>query len=170
MYTLFCTTINDLSCFSFFFFFPLFVTRFLFDILPVTTEANPTDVSKATGVKLANTHFVISFFSWQALGLFVSSLQKCTMGKLFPPQVTMTMMGGKIKFWCYSEWFLVSAQPVRQKKKISNLRDLSEWQLMALRQPFKDLSCLHRISVSVCLSSHLQSPIFLTVINQHQCL
>lgn len=40
-------------------FIPLILTHFLFDILPVTKAANPTDVF--TGVKLAKAHLI--FFS-----------------------------------------------------------------------------------------------------------
>lgn len=50
-----------------YYFFPTSIlTRFLFDMLPVTREANPTDVSKAAGVKLTHSFDCLVIFVFLA--------------------------------------------------------------------------------------------------------
>lgn len=59
--------------------------------------------------------------------------------------------GWKIKFWCCGA---CSQYVCTLSEKISNLQALSDWQLMALRQTFKDLSVSAAfLYVCVCLSS-----------------
>lgn len=81
-----------------FYYFSSFSVSSLFDILPVTTEANPTDVSEATGVKPANAHLIVLwfiYFFWQQSGV---CLPKVHHEKTFP--LPKWGGGGKIKFWC----------------------------------------------------------------------
>lgn len=86
-----------------YYFFPTSIlTRFLFDMLPVTREANPTDVSKAAGVKL--TH------SFDCLVIFVFLAATRTFFFFAPPLLKKrehhektflsSSHGRNIKFWC----------------------------------------------------------------------
>lgn len=134
-----------------FYIFPLILSCFLFDFLPVTTEANPTDVSKATGVKLAITHLIVwDFFgSNRELFFFFAPSVKRAPWENFP----------FLKWWekykVLMPWRMF-AVCVHQKKKISNLQALSDWQLMALRQTFTDLS-VSRAFLCACVCPHISN-------------
>lgn len=80
---------------SFYFFLPLTLTRCLFDILPVTTEANPTDVSKAAGVKQANTHLIVLWLFLAAIGTF-----RALCSKSHEETFLSLSDGWNIKLWC----------------------------------------------------------------------
>lgn len=119
---------------SFYLFISFSLTHFLFDILPVTKEANPTDVSKATGVKLANTHLIFLWFFFGSKWDFWCPLYKRTLWENF----------SFLKCWNENKvlvpWCVLLVRVHSLRKNISNLWALTEWQLMVLRQTFKDLS------------------------------
>lgn len=84
--TVFCTTLKGLFCSqitAFIFSLPFFPSRILFDIFPVSTEANPTDVPKVGGVKQANAHLIVFLIFLAAIKTFHALCLKEHHGKTF---------------------------------------------------------------------------------------
>lgn len=88
----------------------------------MATEANPTDVSKASGVKQANTHFVLFCYFFLSVILFLLAETFRLLEYRYKTFLTLSEEEKKKK---KEFWVVERAHVPSQRKKVLNVRALA---------------------------------------------